>query len=95
MMSAWLRGLGIAVLALGVASAAASGWLFASDVGYGEASAAYARHPGHPLFQADYYLAAARHWGLLALTATGLLVGLVGGSLLIGVGQVLRRLPSP
>lgn len=95
MMSAWLRGLGIAVLALGVASAATAGWFFASDVGYGEAAAAYARHPGHPLFQADYYLAAARHWGLLALTATGLLVGLVGGSLLLGVGQALRRLPSP
>ncbi len=94
-MSVWLRGLGMMVLALGIASGTTAGWFFLRDAGYAEAAAAYARHPGHPLFQADYYLAAGRHWGLLALSAAGWLFGLVGGSLLLGVGQVLRRLGRP
>jgi hypothetical protein len=89
----WLRALGGVVLALGLASAVLAGWFLMRDVAFAEAAAAYRRHPGHPLFQADYWVAAIRHYGLVALVAGGLLVGLIGGSALLALGQVLRRLP--
>jgi hypothetical protein len=92
-VSAWLRVLGALILVVGVATAVAAGWYLTRDTTYSEALAAYDRHPGHPLFQADYYVAAARHYGLLALVAAGLLVGLGGGSALVALGQLLRRLP--
>jgi len=92
-VSAWLRGLGALILGLGVATAMAAGWYLTRDTTYAEALAAYDRHPGHPLFQADYYVAAARHYGLMGLVVAGLLVGLGGGSALVALGQVLRRLP--
>ncbi len=92
-MSGWLRALGAAILLVGLATAAAAGWHLARDTAYVEAAAAYERHPGHPLFQADYYVAAGRHYGLMGLIAAGLLVGLGGGSALLGLGETLRRLP--
>jgi hypothetical protein len=91
-MSWWLRGLGIVLLAVGLGAAVWAGQMVAGDVAFAEAAAAYARHPGHPLFQADYYVAGVRYYGMLALVVGGLLVGLVGGSLLLGLGAVLRRL---
>ncbi len=92
-MSAWLRGLGAVVLVAGLTTGAWAGWHLMRDTAFVEAASAYARHPGHPLFQADYYIAAARHYGLLALAVGGVLVGLAGGSALIGIGEALRRLP--
>lgn len=92
-MSAWLRLLAVLVLVTGLTTATLAGWHAARDTAYVEAAAAYDRHPGHPLFQADYYIAAARHFGLMALAGLGLLVGLAGGSALFGLGEVLRRLP--
>ena len=91
-MSRWLRALGAVLLTLGLATATVAGWYLARDTAYADAADAYSRHPGHPLFQADYYLAAATHFGLLALVVGGLLVGLAGGSALLGLGEVLRRL---
>ena len=91
-MSGWLRSLGTVLLVAGLATAGVAAWLLVRDIAFAEAAAAYARHPGHPLFQAEYYVAAARYYGLLALLVGGLVVGLGGGSVLIGVGQVLRRL---
>jgi hypothetical protein len=90
-MSWWLRGLGIILLAVGLGVAAWAGQMVAGDTAFAEAAAAYARHPGHPLFQADYYVAAARYYGLFALVVGGLLIGLVGGSTLVGLSAVLQR----
>jgi len=91
-VSTWLRALGALILLAGLATAAVAGWHLTRDTAYAEAAAAYERHPGHPLFQADYYVAAIRHYGLMALIAGGLLVGLGGGSALLGLGEILRRL---
>jgi hypothetical protein len=91
-VSAWLRALGALILVVGLATAAVAGWHLTRDTTYVEAAAAYDRHPGHPLFQADYYVAAARHYGLIIVIAAGLLVGLGGGSALLGLGEILRRL---
>lgn len=92
-MERWLRVLGALVLGLGLAVAAVAGWLVVGDEHFQEAAAAYARHPGHTLFQTEYWAAAARHYGLLAAAVAGVLGGLVVGGLLLGLGETLRRLP--
>ena len=91
-MSWWLRGLGIVLLAVGLGVAIWAAQMVAGDTAFAEAAAAYERHPGHPLFQADYYVAGAHYYGMLALVVGGLLVGLAGGSTLLGLGAVLQRL---
>jgi len=92
-VSVWLRTLGTLVMVVGLATAAIAGWHFTRDTQFAEVLAAYERHPEHALFQADYWIAAARHYGMLALAIVGLCFGLAAGSALMGLGEVLRRLP--
>lgn len=92
-MAAALRALGLLVVALGLGVAGVAAWALATDQQFAEVAAAYARHPAHALFQAEYLAAAARHYGLAAAVAAGLLVGLGLGAILLGLGEILRRLP--
>ena len=92
-MPGFLRVLGVAILVLGLATAGVASWLVAGDAHFREVAAAYARHPEHALFQTEYWTAAARHYGLLGAVAGGLLAGLSVGGLLLGVGDLLRRIP--
>ena len=92
-MSALLRLVGVAVLLLGFAVATVCGWLLAADAHFREVAAAYARHPEHALFQGEYWTAAARHYGLLAGTVGGFLGGLAVGGMLLGIAELLRRVP--
>jgi hypothetical protein len=93
-MTAWLRVLGIVVLVLGVGAGAYAATSLAFDTAFAEIAAQYARHPDHPLFQAEYYAAAAKHYGLVAGAIGGVLGGLVFGSLLFGLATVVARQPS-
>lgn len=90
-MSGALRLLGVLVLLGGLGGGALAGMLFLGDAHYAEVAAAYARHPTHALFQAEYWAASARHWGLLAASVGGVLVGLVWGGLLLGMATLLAR----
>ena len=92
-MPAFLRGLGAFVMVLGLGVAVASGWLLAGDAELREVAAAYTRHPEHALFQADYWRAAARHYGLLGALVGALLGGLSLGGMLLALGELLRRVP--
>ena len=92
-MSGFLRLLGIVLLLGGLAAGAVTGWLFATDTVYEEITAAYARHPNHAIFQAEYWMASLRHWGLLAASIGSVVLALSVGSLLVGVAEVLRRVP--
>jgi len=92
-MAGFLRGLGALIVVLGLLTAGVTGWLLADDPVFREAAAAYARHPEHALFQADYVKAAARHYGLLAAMLGGLLGGLSVGGMLLGLSELLRRVP--
>jgi hypothetical protein len=92
-VSGWLRALGVVVLLGGLATAAVAGWHLTRDTSFADAAAAYARHPEHPLFEADYYRAAAWHYGLVAFVVGGILVGLTAGSALLALGETLRRIP--
>jgi len=92
-MAGVLRLLGVVVVVLGLSAAAVSGWLVAGDQQFRDAATAYARHPDHPLFRTEYWAAAVRHYALLAGAVGGLLGGIACGAMLIGLGDVLRRLP--
>ena len=63
-MPTFLRALGSLVVAAGLFIAAVAGWLLAADTHFQEVAAAYGRHPEHALFQAEYWAAAVRHYGL-------------------------------
>ena len=93
-MSGWLRLLGVVVLALGVGAGAYAGTRALGDAAFAEVSAQYAKHPDHPLFQAEYYATAARHYALVAGALGGILGGLVFGSLLLGLATVVARQPD-
>ena len=90
-MAGFLRALGILIVLIGLAVAGVSGWLLAGDEHFREVASAYARHPEHALFQTEYWTAAAKHYGLLATAVGGLLGGLSLGSILLALGELLRR----
>jgi hypothetical protein len=90
-MTAWLRLLGVLVLAMGIGLGTYAGTRALGDVGFAEIEARYERHPEHPLFQAEYYAAAVRHYGLVAAAIGGMLGGLVAGSMLLALGTLVGR----
>jgi hypothetical protein len=92
-MATALRALGALLVVLGIAVAIVSTVLIMGDEQFAEVAAAYARHPDHALFRADYLTAAAWHYGLLAAGVGGLLAGFAGGGMLLGIGELLRRVP--
>ena len=92
-MAGFLRALGAAVLLLGLGVAALAAWSFSGDEHFQEVALAYARHPEHTLFQAEYWTAAVRHYGLLATVIGGALGGLVVGGVLLALAELLRRSP--
>lgn len=92
-MASALRALGALLVVLGVAVAVVATVLLMGDEQFADIAAAYARHPDHALFRADYLAAAAWHYGLLAVGACGLLAGIAGGAMLLGIGELLRRVP--
>jgi hypothetical protein len=92
-MAGALRALGALLVVLGVAAAVVATVLLRGDAQFGEIADAYARHPDHALFRADYLTAAAWHYGVLGAGVVGLVAGLAGGGMLLGIGELLRRVP--
>jgi hypothetical protein len=92
-MASALRALGGLLVILGVALASVAAVLLLRDAQFAEVAEAYARHPDHALFRAEYLTAAARYYGLLIAGVGGLLAGLAGGGMLLGIGELLRRVP--
>lgn len=90
-MATALRALGALLVILGMIVAVVATVLVARDEQFAEIAAAYARHPDHALFRAEYLTAAARYYGLMAAGAGGLLAGLAAGAVLLGIGELLRR----
>ena len=90
-MAAWLRSLGIVVMALGVGTSFWAATRVAGDFEFAEIAARYERHSDNVLFQAEYYPAAVRHYGLIVAAIGGVLGGLVFGSLLLGIATLLAR----
>lgn len=93
-MATALRVLGATLAVLGIAVAAVAAVLVWRDGEFAEVAAAYARHPEHALFRAEYLAAAARHYGVMTAGILALLGGLAGGGMLLGIGELLRRIPA-
>lgn len=93
-MTAWLRLLGIVVLALGVGLGAYAETRALGDTAFFEIEAQYVRHADSFAFQTEYYPAAIRHYGLVLGGVVGILGGLVFGSLLLGMATLVARRPD-
>jgi hypothetical protein len=92
-MAGALRTLGVLLVVAGAVAAAVATMLVRGDAQFAEIAEAYARHPDHALFRADYLTAAAWHYGVIGAGVVALLVGLAGGGMLLGIGELLRRVP--
>jgi len=92
-MAGALRTLGALLVVAGAVAAVVATLLVRGDTQFAEIAEAYARHPDHALFRADYLTAAAWHYGVLGAGIVALLAGLAGGGMLLGIGELLRRVP--
>jgi hypothetical protein len=90
-MAGFLRVLGVTILVLGLGTAGVAGWKVATDTHFSDVAAAYERHPDHALFQTEYWMAAAVHYGLVSAALGGLLGGLALGGILLALSELLRR----
>lgn len=90
-MIAWLRLLGVVVLAAGLGIGGWAGTRAAFDEKFAEVATAYERHPEHPLFQAEYYVAAGQHYGLIAAAVGAVVGGVVFASMLLALAAILGR----
>jgi hypothetical protein len=93
-VTVWLRALGVAVLALGLGVGGWAGTRAAGDVDFAQKRDAYERHQDHPIFQAEYYAAASRHYGMVAGAVAATVGGLVFGSMLLALATIVARLPG-
>jgi hypothetical protein len=91
-MITWLRLLATVLLAAGFGVAGYAGMRAAGDVAFTEAATALARHPEHMMFQAEYYVAATRHYGLIGIAVAAGVGGVVCASLALGIAAILQRL---
>jgi hypothetical protein len=88
----WLRLLGVVVLAAGIGVGGWAGTRAAGDVeAFAEVTKAYERHPEHPLFQAEFYAAAAKHYGLLGGAVAAVTGGVVVATVLLALAAILAR----
>jgi hypothetical protein len=90
-MTTWLRLLAIALLAGGLGTAGWAGTRALGDTAFAEAAKALARHPEHVMFQAEYYVAAARYYGLVATAVASGVGGVVFASILLALASLLQR----
>ena len=91
-MIAWLRLLATVLLAGGLGVAGYAATRAAGDTAFAEAAMALARHPEHMMFQAEYYIAATRHYGLIGIAVAAGVGGVVFASLALGIAAILQRL---
>lgn len=82
----WLLGI------LGVAGSIWCGIGLVTDEVYYDAAKAMEKYPGNVLYKTEFKMAEPRHMLLAAGAAAAAPVGVILGSICIGIGQVLRRL---
>ena len=93
-MAQYLRGLGFALCFLGVAGTL---WCTLGVVGdevYYDAARAMEKYPGNVLYTTEFKMAEPRHMLLTAGAAASAPLGLILGSICIGIGAVLGRMDA-
>lgn len=93
-MAQYLRGLGLLLCFLGIAGTL---WCTAGvfgDEAYYDAAKALSKYPGNVLYTTEFKMAEPRHMLLTAGAFASAPIGLILGSLCVGISAVLRRMPS-
>jgi hypothetical protein len=92
-VAAYLRSLGTALIAMGIVASVYCGIAARADEAYFRALRGLQKYPNNVLYQTELKMAEPRHMLLLAGAFTAAPAGFVLGSLCLGLGAVLRRLP--
>jgi len=90
-MAQYLRGLGFALCFLGIAG---SFWCTLGVIGdevYYDAAKAMEKYPGNVLYTTEFKMAEPRHMLLTAGAFASAPIGLILGSICIGIGTLLGR----
>ena len=90
-MARYLQVLGLLLCALGVAGSAWCAIGAGADEAYFKAAKALEKYPGNVLYTTEFKMAEPRHMLLLAGASASAPLGVILGSICIGIGAVLRR----
>ena len=93
-MARYLLVMGCLLCVIGVAGSVWCSVGFVGDEAYYEAARAMEKYPGNVLYTTEFKMAEPRHMLLAAGAAASAPVGLILGSICIGIGVVLRRMGS-
>ncbi|HEY2773735.1 MAG TPA: hypothetical protein VGK20_06760 [Candidatus Binatia bacterium] len=94
-MAKYLRSLGILLCVLGIAG---SIWCTAGTVGddtYYDAARGMDKYPGNVLYKTEFKMAEPRHMLLVAGAFSSAPVGLILGSICLGISALLKRGQAP
>jgi hypothetical protein len=94
-MARYLRGLGLLLCVLGVGGSIWCGIGLATDKDYYDALKALEKYPNNVLYTTELKMAEPRHMLLATGTFASAPLGLILGSICIGIAAVLRRLDPP
>jgi hypothetical protein len=93
-MSSYLHRFGQALCILGVAGTIWCGIGMFTDETYYDAARAMDKYPGNVLYKTEFKMAEPRHMLLTAGTAGSAPVGIILGSICLGIAAILRRLDA-
>jgi hypothetical protein len=91
-MASYLRSLGWTLCVLGLLGSLYCGWGLTTDETYFKAAKALEKYPGNVLYTTEFKMAEPRHMLLLTGTTAAAPIGLILGSLCLGISAVLARL---
>lgn len=92
-MTIYMRVLGTLLVAAGLAGSLLCWWAASNDEAYFKAVRGLEKYPNNVLFQTEFKMAEPRHMLLLGGTAASGPIGVVLGSLCLGIGALLARRP--
>jgi len=90
----YLRGLGFLLCFLGVLGTLWCAFGVMTDEVYYDAAKALAKYPGNVLYTTEFKMAEPRHMLLTAGAAASAPLGLILGSICIGIGALLQRMDA-
>ncbi len=91
-MTAYLKTLGRLLCVLGVAATIYCGGAVLADDAYYRAVKAMEKYPGNVLYTTEFKMAEPRHLLLTAGAASAAPIGIILGSICLGISRVLLRL---
>lgn len=91
-MATYLRSLGWLLCTLGVVATIYCAAAVVGDEAYYHAAKAMDKYPGNVLYTTEFKMAEPRHMLLLAGAAAGAPIGVILGSICLGISRVLKTM---